>query len=63
MTHEESINYMCSHLYELARTMLEQCSNIDHTNYKDMDAYSKDFEMRWSKAMSLIDKVNDMMKR
>jgi hypothetical protein len=52
---------MCRELFATATAMMSQCAQLDHTNYKDADSYSKDFEMRWTKAVALIDQVHKMM--
>lgn len=57
----DHIVVMCKELFTLATNIMTQCAQLDHTNYKDVESYTTDFEMRWAKAVALIDQVNKMM--
>ena len=57
----EHVVVMCKELFTIATSMMNQCTQLDHTNYKDVESYSKDFEMRWGKAVALIEQVHKMM--
>jgi hypothetical protein len=59
----EHVMVMGRDLFTLASTMIDDCSKLEHTNYKDYESYTKDFEMRWSRAIALIEQIDNMMTR
>jgi hypothetical protein len=53
---------MAEHLFTLGHQMLIECKSTVHTNYPDMDSYHKDCEIKWKRAIELINMAEKMIK-
>ena len=53
---------MASVLFAIGRDILNECRTIDHTKYPDMDAYHKDYEMKWNHALELIERAKSLLR-
>ena len=54
---------MAEKLFILGHTMLHECKDSIHTDYPDMDAYHKDCDVRWKRAIELINMAEKMLKK
>lgn len=53
---------MAEKLFILGHNMLHECKDSIHTDYPDMDAYHKDCDIRWKRAIELITMAEKMLK-
>ena len=53
---------MAEKLFMLGHTMLNECKNSTHTDYPGMDEYHKDCDVKWKRAIELINMSEKMLK-
>lgn len=53
---------MAEQLFVIGREMICECKNMVHTDYPDMESYHKDFEMRWKRALEMIEMAKTLVR-